>query len=75
MKQNNPSQFETKSNDYTLLNLGFGGKVTFKKTVFDINLNANNVLDKTYISHLSRLKTDGIPNMGRNIVLALNFVI
>ena len=75
LNQNNPSQFETKSNDCTLLNLGFGGKVTFGKTAFDINLNANNVLNKTYISHLSRLKTDGIPNMGRSIVLAVNFVI
>jgi len=75
LNQNNPSQFETKSNDYTLINLGCGGKVTFGKTAIDINLNANNLLDKTYISHLSRLKTDGIPNIGRNIVLAVNFVI
>jgi iron complex outermembrane receptor protein len=71
--QNNPSQFETKSNDYTLLNLGLGGKVTFGKMIFDVNLNANNLLDKMYISHLSRLKTDGIPNIGRNVVLGVNF--
>ena len=71
--QNNVSGFETKSNGYTLLNLGFGGKVKLGKTDFDINLNANNLLDKEYTSHLSRLKTDGIPNMGRNIVLGLNF--
>lgn len=75
LNQNNSSQFETKSNDYTLLNLGFGGKITLGKTAFDINLNANNLLDKTYISHLSRLKTDGIPNIGRNIVLGINFFI
>ncbi len=73
--QNNPSQFETKSSDYTLLNLGFGGKVTLGKTAFDVNLNANNLLNKTYISHLSRLKNDGIPNMGRTIVLGINFTI
>jgi len=71
--QNNPNQFETKSNDYTLVSLGFGGKITFGKTAFDVNLNANNLLNKTYISHLSRLKTDGIPNVGRNIVLGINF--
>jgi iron complex outermembrane receptor protein len=71
--QNNVSGFETKSNGYTLLNLGFGGKVKLGKTAFDINLNANNLLDKEYTAHLSRLKTDGIPNMGRNIVLGLNF--
>jgi len=71
--QNNVSGFETKSNGYTLLNLGFGGKVKLGKTTFDVNLNGNNLLDKNYIAHLSRLKTDGIPNMGRNIVLGLNF--
>jgi len=73
LNQNNPSEFETKSNDYTLINLGFGGKVTFGKTAFDVNLNANNLFDKSYTSHLSRLKTDGIPNIGRNIVLGINF--
>ena len=71
--QNNVSGFETKSNGYTLVNLGFGGKVKLGKTAFDINLNANNLFDKSYIAHLSRLKTDGIPNIGRNIVFGLNF--
>jgi iron complex outermembrane receptor protein len=71
--QNNVSGFETKSNGYTLVNLGFGGKVKLGKTAFDINLNGNNLFDKTYIAHLSRLKTNGIPNIGRNIVLGLNF--
>lgn len=73
LNQNNISSFETTSNDYTLLNLGFGGNVTVSKTKFDLSLNANNLLNKTYISHLSRLKTDGIPNIGRNIILGLNF--
>ena len=73
LNQNNPNLFETKSNDYTLVNIGFGGKITFGKTTFDLNLNANNLLDKSYISHLSRLKTDGIPNIGRNMVLGVNF--
>ena len=71
--QNNVSGFETKTNGYTLINLGFGGKVKFGNTVFDLNLNVNNVLDKEYIAHLSRLKTDGISNIGRNIILGLNF--
>ncbi|HRA73020.1 MAG TPA: TonB-dependent receptor, partial [Flavobacterium sp.] len=71
--QNNVSGFETKSNGYTLLNLGFGGTVKLGKTIFDLNLNANNLLDKEYTAHLSRLKTDGIPNIGRNIILGLNF--
>ena len=71
--QKNVSGFETKSNGYTLINLGLGGKVKLGKTAFEINLNANNILDKSYIAHLSRLKTDGIPNIGRNIIFGLNF--
>jgi len=71
--QNNVSGFETASNGYTLVNLGFGGTVKLGKHAFDVNLNGNNLFDKKYIAHLSRLKTDGIPNIGRNVVLGVNF--
>jgi len=71
--QDNVSGFETRSNGYTLINLSLGGTVKLGKTVFDVNLNGNNIFDKKYIAHLSRLKTDGIPNIGRNIVLGVNF--
>jgi iron complex outermembrane receptor protein len=37
--QNNVSGFETSTNGYTLVNLGFGGKVTVGKTIFNVNLN------------------------------------
>jgi iron complex outermembrane receptor protein len=73
LNQNKVSGFETSSNGYTLVNLGFGGTVKLGETVFDVNLNGNNLFDKSYIAHLSRLKTDGIPNIGRNIVLGVNF--
>ncbi|WP_438966150.1 TonB-dependent receptor [Flavobacterium sp.] len=75
LAQNNFSAFETKTNDYTLINLSFGGTVKLGKSSIDLTLNANNLLDKTYINHLSRLKTDGIPNMGRNVILGMNFKI
>ncbi len=55
------------------MNLGFGGKVKWGKTAFNVNLNGNNLFDKKYIAHLSRLKNDGISNIGRNIVLGVNF--
>ncbi|WP_367756662.1 TonB-dependent receptor [Flavobacterium sp. WC2430] len=73
LNQNNVSGFETESNGYTLINLGLGGTVKLGGTVFDVNLNGNNLFDKRYIAHLSRLKNDGIPNIGRNIVLGVNF--
>ena len=71
--QNNVSGFETKSNGYVLVNLGIGGNIQFGKTAFSFNLNGNNIANKSYISHLSRLKIDGIPNIGRNIILGINF--
>jgi iron complex outermembrane receptor protein len=71
--QKNVSGFETASKGYTLVNLGIGGTVKLGKTAFDININGNNLFDKKYIAHLSRFKTDGIPNIGRNIVLGVNF--
>ena len=71
--QNNNSEFETQTKDYTLINLGLGGKIRIIKSVFQLNLNVNNLLNKTYVSHLSRLKSDGIPNIGRNIVFGIIF--
>ncbi len=71
--QNNNSSFETKTLDYTLVNLGLGGYIKLGNKAFNFNLNANNLLNKTYISHLSRLKNDGIPNIGLNVVAGVNF--
>ncbi|MBC7605992.1 MAG: TonB-dependent receptor [Burkholderiales bacterium] len=70
--QNQVGGFETKTSGYTLFNLSLGGKIKFGKTAVDVNLNANNLLNKTYVAHLSRLKNEGIPNIGRNIVFGLN---
>jgi iron complex outermembrane receptor protein len=71
--QNKVSTFETRTGGYTLVNLGFGGKLKIGKVVFDASVNGNNIFDKTYIAHLSRLKPDGIPNIGRNVVVGINF--
>ncbi|HCE55740.1 MAG TPA: TonB-dependent receptor [Lutibacter sp.] len=71
--QNYVSGFETATKGYSLVNLGFGGTIKFGNSFFDINVNANNLFDESYIAHLSRLKADGIPNIGRNIILGLKF--
>lgn len=65
--QNKVSDFETPTDGYSLLNIGFGATVTISNQPIDFKLSANNVLDKEYISHLSRLKSDGKSNIGRNI--------
>ncbi|HEY0046308.1 MAG TPA: TonB-dependent receptor [Flavobacterium sp.] len=71
--QENVSDDESASKGYTILNMGIGGIVNFGKAKFDVSLAANNLLNEEYIPHLSRLKSEGIPNIGRNIVFNLNF--
>ena len=71
--QNRIGNFETKTNDYLLLSTGVGTDIQLKKSTFNLFLTATNLLNKQYVAHLSRLKSDGIDNMGRNIVLGVNF--
>lgn len=71
--QNNSGQFETATDGYTLLDLGVGGTVKLFNNDLTINVSVTNLTDKEYISHLSRLKPDGIFNMGRSINFGLNY--
>jgi len=70
-EQNKISDFETNTSGYTLVNAGFGGTVMVDKVPLEIRISGNNLFDKNYVSHLSRLKTDGIANMGRNISVGI----
>lgn len=74
-KQDKISQFETLSKGYNLLNLGIGTSISLNKIDLDFNFNMNNALDKGYISHLSRLKSNGIQNIGRNFIASLKLKI
>ncbi len=73
--QDNVSNFETTTPSYNLLNLAFGGDVIIGKNKFTTSVSVNNLLNKKYINHLSRLKVDNILNQGRNIVLGVNFTL
>jgi iron complex outermembrane receptor protein len=68
--QERVSAFESPTPGYTLLNAGLGGSCTILGQSVNLRLTANNILDKNYISHLSRLKPDGIANIGRNVSLS-----
>ncbi|MBO3097881.1 TonB-dependent receptor [Gelidibacter pelagius] len=74
-KQNNVSGFETSSDGYNLLGAGFGGTVNLFENNLDIRVSGSNLTDKTYINHLSRLKSDGIYNIGRNINVGLTYTL
>lgn len=62
---------ETETPSYTLLNLSAGTDLKYHgRKVASVFLNAANLLDRAYQSHLSRLKYaegPGICNMGRNV--------
>ena len=73
LKQNNISAFETSTLDYLLVNCALGGTITLGKKIIQLNFSGTNLLNKTHVNHLSRLKADGINNRGRNIMLRLNF--
>lgn len=71
--QNNVSTFETNTDGYSLLSAGFGGVFTVFNNELQITISGNNLTNKAYINHLSRLKSDGIFNMGRNINLGFTY--
>lgn len=70
-KQQNVSGSEIASKNYDLVNLGVNSELQTKKANYLFNIGINNLFDKEYINHLSRLKNDGIYNQGRNIILGL----
>ncbi|MGG8494789.1 TonB-dependent receptor [Tenacibaculum sp. TC6] len=73
LDQNRVSEFETTTPAYSLLNLSIGGDFILNKYKFTTSLIVNNLLNEKYINHLSRLKSDGILNPGRNFVFSLQF--
>ena len=69
-EQDKVSTFETSTPSYQLINVGCSGN--FKnKNKLSFSLGINNLLNKNYIDHLSRLKPYGIANPGRNIYVKL----
>lgn len=68
--QNRVDRFETPSAGYTLVNLSVGSSFRFKDQNITFSVASNNLLNKAYIDHLSRFKTDGFLNPGRNITFS-----
>lgn len=70
-KQNNPAMFETESVSYFLLNAGIGTEIKWANQIVSLSVQANNLLNETYIDHLSTLKGMGYYNIGKNISVNL----
>jgi len=71
LAQENPSQFETSTDGYTLFNAKVNANIKINKQIMIVGLSVNNILDKQYFAHLSTLKSIGYYNPGRNIGLSL----
>lgn len=69
--QNYPSEFETASPGYFLLNAGIGFALQLKRNQIKFNISGANLLNIDYYSHLSTLQDLGIYNMGRNIMIGI----
>ncbi len=70
--KNEVSGFETTTQGYNLLNAGFGGNLIVFGQKMDIRISGNNLFNEIYTSHLSRLKVDGIANIGRNVSIGVS---
>lgn len=73
--QNNVNTFETTSDAYNLLSVGVGGTFKLFNNDTNVSISATNLLDTEYVHHLSRLKPDGIFNMGRNVNVGITYTL
>ena len=69
--QNRIGEFESVSSDYSLINLGLTLEIKTKKNPITITTSIKNVLNVSYIDHLSQLKALDIPNQGVSFNLGL----
>ncbi len=72
-KQNNVSGFETPTEAYSLLSAGFGGDFKVFRNTMSFSVSGNNLTNKSYVNHLSRLKADNIANIGRNFSIGISY--
>jgi iron complex outermembrane receptor protein len=72
-KQRRVSMFEEETDGYSVLNLSGNFKTEFMNNDLNLFWRISNVFDKEYYDHLSRLKTAGIHEMGRNISVGLKY--
>nr|WP_319400285.1 TonB-dependent receptor [uncultured Carboxylicivirga sp.] len=70
--QNNPSEFESSTPGYYLLNAMVGTALKAGNIKLDLSISANNILNRQYVDHLNLLKDLGYYNMGRNLSIGVS---
>lgn len=73
LDQNRPAALEEATPGYYLLGLNVGGSFPLKSKVLDIFVSGTNLLDITYLDHMSLYRPFGIHQTGRNVALNLKF--
>ena len=74
-KQDRAGLFETGTNAYSLLNLGFNLEIRNKENPIEITTGVRNVLNTKYIDHLSRFKAMELPNQGINFYIGVKITL
>ncbi|MDR0829317.1 MAG: TonB-dependent receptor [Prevotellaceae bacterium] len=69
--QNRIAVYEVQTPDYHLFNCGMDFDFLFGKQKLFLNISANNIFNQKYFDHLSRYKTEGILNIGRNFIVKI----
>lgn len=71
--QNRPGFNEIATPAYTLFNLGMTKNFDFGNDKLTVSIRANNLLNETYVDHLSILRAFEIPNPGRTFLVMLTY--
>jgi iron complex outermembrane receptor protein len=67
------AEFETSSSPYHLIHLSLNGRLAFKEHPIGFKIGVKNVLNSSYIDHLSRLKNIGMEHPGRNFFISISY--
>ncbi|TVP48266.1 MAG: TonB-dependent receptor [Mongoliibacter sp.] len=67
--QNREAPLEEATPGYYLLGLNVGGNVQVGKNLVDVYLSGTNLLNQTYLDHMSLFRPFGINQIGRNVAL------
>ncbi|REJ81402.1 MAG: TonB-dependent receptor [Bacteroidetes bacterium] len=72
LKQKKIDQFETITPGAAVINLSAGANIKLSNQEMNMFISVNNLLDKAYYDHLSRLKAAGIMEQGINITAGIS---
>jgi len=71
LSQNRTDPFESRTQGYTLTNVGLGSKVRLGKEKASFFVKASNIFNSSYYDHLSRMKDISVHGTGRNFSIGM----